>query len=118
MGRLRRLGAALLSIIDTRLRLFSLEFQGEKLRLLDTLLQLAVALSFGFVALFLGTLTLAIFVWDRARYSGLLLMTGFFLGAAAFLLWRLRQSLRKAPAPFSKTLKELDKDRECLTGKD
>lgn len=113
----RRLSDALLAFAETRLRLFVLEARAEKLRLIGTLLRFVVALAFALVALFLGALTIAILAWDMGRYAGLLLMTGVFLAAAAFLLWRIRQSLRKEPSPFARTLREFEKDRQCLIQK-
>jgi uncharacterized membrane protein YqjE len=110
----RRMAQTIVSIGQTRLELFALELQGEKLRFMDTLLRLSVALAFGFVGLFLGALTLALFVWEFARYSGLVAMTAIFLLAAAFLLWRVRGELQKTPPPFSKTLDEFKKDTECF----
>lgn len=106
------------ALVLNRLKLASLELEAQKVRLLEVLVKLAVTLAFGFVALLLGTLTLAIYAWEVARYAGLLLMFGVFLGATAFLLWRLREELRKEPRPFEKTLAELEKDHACLRTKD
>jgi uncharacterized membrane protein YqjE len=114
-GAGRRFGHALLSLAETRIRLFALEARAEKVRLLGTVLQLCVALGFAMVALFLGALTIAILAWEMGRYAGLLLMTGVFLAASAFLFWRIRESLKHQPAPFARTIREFEKDRQCLT---
>lgn len=111
---LRRALSTALALALNRLNLASLELETQKIRLLELLVQLAVTLAFGCVAMLLGTLTLAIYVWEIARYGGLLLMFGIFLLAAAFLLWRLRNSLRKEPRFLEKTLSELEKDHACL----
>lgn len=118
LGSVRRMFDSLLGLAQTRLQLFSLELESEKLRLVDTLAKLAVALSIAFAGLLLGIFTVALFVWEQARFRGLLMMTGVILAAAAFLLWRLRSDLSKRPAPFAKTLAEFNKDRSCLGKKD
>lgn len=114
---LRRLAESASALVLNRLKLASLELEAQKVRLIELLVKVAVTLAFGFVAMLLGTLTLAIYVWETARYAGLLLMFGVFLLATTFLLWRLRQDLRKEPRPFEKTLSELEKDHACLRTK-
>ena len=117
-GILRRMARSVLTLIDARMRLFALEFQTERLRFLDTLLKFAVAIAMAAVALLLGTFTLAFYVWHVSGFPGLLAMTGLFLLAAGFLLWRLRSHLRQSPIPFTRTLEEFRKDRACLTTRD
>ncbi len=113
-GSFRRTAEALLALAQNRVRVFALELQSERVKLLDTLVWLAVGLGFAFVGLFLGALALAIYVWRIAGFAGLLAMMGLFFAAAAFILWRLRSELRKAPTPFADTLAEFRKDSECL----
>lgn len=117
-GILRRMARSVLTLIEARMQLFALEFQTERLRFLDTLLKFAVAIAMAAVALLLGTFTLAFYVWHVAGFPGLLAMTGLFLLAAGFLLWRLRSHLRQSPIPFTRTLEEFRKDRACLTTRD
>jgi len=118
LAGLRRSADAVLGLVQNRLRLLSLELEGEKLRLQDSLLKLGVALMVCGLGALLGALTLALYVWQKARFGGLVALTAVFLAGGIFLFWRLRQELRNAPRPFEKTLSEFDKDRECLTGKD
>ena len=109
---------AVLGLAQNRVRLFAIELETEKLRLLDALLKVGIALGILGIGAFLGAFTLGLFAWQQARYAGLLLVTVLFLLAGLFLLWRVRRQLRNAPPPFEKTLTEFDKDRSCLTGKD
>lgn len=118
LASFRRIADSLLGILQARLRLFSLELQSERLRLVDLLLKLAVALAFATVGLLLGTFTLALFVWQVARYAGLVAMTVLLLAAGGFLVWRIRRELQQAPPPFAKTIAEFKKDRECLPKND
>lgn len=114
----RRIGKTLLAILDVRLQLFSVELQTERLRLVETLLKMAVAMAFTAVGLFIGALTLAVFVWELARFRGLIAMTALFLIAGIFLFWRIRNEVLRSPQPFAKTLEQLSKDRECFIPKD
>jgi uncharacterized membrane protein YqjE len=115
---LHRMADAVLGLAQNRLRLFSLEFETEKLRLLDALLKTAVVLGILGIGVFMVALALAVFAWRLAGYAGLLILAALFLGAGAFLLSRLRRELRSTPPPFEKTMSEFDKDHACLTRKD
>jgi uncharacterized membrane protein YqjE len=118
LSSLRRAGESLLALAQSRLQLFALDLQSEKLRLLEALLWLGLGLAIGAVGLILGTVTLALYVWARTGYAGLLVLTGVYLGVGALILWRLRQRLRQGPAPFAQTIAEFQKDRACLQDKD
>ena len=91
---LRRMADAALGLAQNRARLFAIELEAERFRLLESLLKIALALGVMGVGVFLGALTLALFAWQQARYAGLLLVTLLFLLAGVFLLWRLRCTLR------------------------
>ncbi len=114
---LERMIGSLLALGQNRMQLFAVEVQSEKLRLLDRLLKQALAIAMAMVALLLGTATLALFVWEKARYTGLLVLTGVYVAVAVFLLWRLRNDAQREPVPFEKTVAEFKKDRECFTGR-
>lgn len=116
-GSIRQIALSVLGLIENRVQLLAVELQLERLRLLETLLKFAAAVSLAAVGLLLGIFTLALYVWQVARYAGLVAMTLLFLGAGAFLLWRLRDHLRKSPTPFEQTLNQLKKDREWFTTK-
>jgi len=117
LASLRRMGDSLLALAQSRLQLFALELQSEKLRLMDLLLWLSLAVALGAVGLIVGTVALAIYLWETARYAGLLLVAGVFVGAAVVIVWRLRKGIRRGPMPFAETIGEFRKDRACLQGK-
>jgi uncharacterized membrane protein YqjE len=118
LGSARRIFDSLLGLAQSRVKLFALEWESENLRLIDTLAKLAIALSVAFLGLLTGTLTLALFVWKRAGFIGLVIMTAIILGTGILLFLRVRGELRKRPAPFAKTIAEFEKDRSCLGTKD
>jgi uncharacterized membrane protein YqjE len=115
---LRRMGDLFLALAQSRVQLFALELQSEKLRLVDALLRLGLGLVVGTVGLMLGVATLALYLWEVLRFGGLLVMTGILVGAGAVILWRLRERLRNGPTPFLDTLVELKKDHACLQKRD
>ena len=117
LGSARRILDSLLGLAQSRVQLFALEWESENLRLIDTLTKLAIALGIGFLGLLIGTLTLALFVYKRAGFPGLVIMTAVILGAGILLFLRVRSDLRKRPTPFTKTISEFKKDRSCLETK-
>jgi len=118
LGSLRRVGDSFLALLQTRIQLFALEVQSEKLRCLDALLYLGLGLVLAGAGLFFGATALAIYLWRLARYAGLLALTVVLLAAAIMILWRLRERLRKEPLPFADTIAEFKKDRACLRKRD
>jgi uncharacterized membrane protein YqjE len=114
----RRMGDSILALAQSRFQLIALEFQGEKLRFVGFLLWYSLGAALSAVGLLLGTMALGIFLWNTAGYSGLLITMGIFMGAAAFVFWRLRERIRHAPTPFADTIAEFNKDRACLRNRD
>lgn len=112
LASVRKMGAALVALLHTRVELFAREFEVERTRLLRVAL-------FGLVALFffaLGALTLTLFVivlfWDTHRVlaAGALTLL-YFAIAAAFVLSAKREAARMTSA-FERSIAELKKDRE------
>lgn len=114
LASIRRFVVSLLGLAQNRLELFAVEFQAERLRLLDRLFSLAIALAVGLIGLILGTVTLALFLWQTTGFLGLVGLAALFLVVSGVLLVRLRNQLRNAPLPFSETIAEFKKDCSCL----
>lgn len=114
MSTLRRMGDSLLGLLHARLQLFSLELQGEKFRLLDTLLRLALAVVLGSVGGLVGIAALGLFLWEVAGYAGLIGLSSVLLLSAAGVLYWSRRRWRESPRPFEATIDEFQKDRACL----
>lgn len=111
---LRRMGRSLLGLAQTRIELFSVELQEEKLRVLDLLLWLSVAMALGIAGLILGIGALGLFLWETWGYAGLVAVIVAALGGAAGMLWGLRRRILRGTAPFAETIGEFKKDFECL----
>jgi uncharacterized membrane protein YqjE len=111
---LRRIGESLLGLIRSRFELFAVELQEEKLRLLNLLVWLGIAVTLGAAGLLVGVGALAIWLWNTTGYPGLIALALAALAVAAGVLSSLRRRIRTGPPPFAATVAEFRKDSECL----
>ncbi len=111
---LRRIGGSLLALIRSRFELFAVELQEEKLRLINLLLWLGIAMTLGAAGLLVGMGALAVWLWNSAGYAGLIVLALAALVAAAGILWDVRRRIKISPPPFAGTVAEFRKDNECL----
>ncbi len=112
-----RFAGSALALARTRLELAGVEFAEERERL-----QVRLALLFaGVLLLVFALLGLATFVvvlfWETNRFAAILGASATCAVAGVVLVLRARAIGRDAPAPFSATLAEFDKDRQWLTGR-
>lgn len=114
---LRRISESFLALVRGRFELFTVELQEEKLRLLNLLLWLGIALAIGTAGLFIGLAALALWLWEIAGYAGLIGLSLVAMAVAVGLLWGLRRKIRTDPHPFTETVAEFKKDGECLQRK-
>lgn len=114
LSSLRSLGDGLLASVQDRLKLFTIELQEEKFRLVQTFIWISAAVFAGAMAITFASLVLVYLFWESARLpvlAGLaLLYTASFVGIIAAF----RRYLARQPEPFSATLHEFGKDRACL----
>lgn len=118
LDTLRRSGDSLLGLAQSRLELFSVELQEEKLRVLKLLVWLGVALALGMAGILVVIGTLALFLWNQAGYFGLVGLALLVLAGAAGIFFWLRRQIQSGPRPFDATVTEFRKDRECLRKND
>jgi uncharacterized membrane protein YqjE len=109
-----RMGQSLLDLIRTRVELFAVELQEEKLRALGLLAWLTVAIALGVAGILLALGTLALFLWQRAGYAGLIGLTVVTLAAAVAAAALVRRRILHGPEPFAATVAEFRKDGACL----
>ena len=114
---LRRIGESCLALLRNRFELFSVEWQEEKLRLLNLLVWLGLAAALGAAGVLIAVMTLAIWLWAVWGYAGLIGLAVVTLAAAYVILWRLRKKIQAGPPPFSQTVAEFRKDGACLRKK-
>ena len=111
---LRRLVDSLLGLAQSRFELFAVELQEEKLRALNLLTWLVLALVLGVSGMLIAFCAIALYLWDTAGYFGLVGLATAALAGGAGVLLGIRRQIRNGPAPFSATLEEFRKDRACL----
>ncbi len=112
---LRRAGNSLLTLVETRLELFTIELKEEKLSAVGVLVRVELVLVLGAVGVLVATGALSICLWEIARYLGLIgLALAALIAAAAGLLWSIRHRIRNGPTAFKETIAEFRKDGECL----
>jgi uncharacterized membrane protein YqjE len=115
LDRLRRLGGGGLEWAELRLALLANGLAFEKLRLLEALTWLAVALVAATVGAVLLVALALLLAGDAWRLPLLGLMGLLFVGAAA-LAWRTAlQRLHGGEPPFSALREELARDRAALS---
>jgi len=106
----------MLSIVRTRLELFSLEAQAQKMRLLQVLGMAFGALLFLTLALLVFSITVALYFWPTEhRYLALSLLALLYALVGLGLLWGVRRNLVDGPVPFSATLDELHRDAAMIS---
>ncbi|MYN13187.1 phage holin family protein [Pusillimonas sp. TS35] len=105
------LAGMLLSILRTRLELFSLEASEQKASVISLLGMAFGALLFLTLAVLVFSIAVALYFWPtEQRYLalGLLALIYALIGAGLFLA--LRRKLVYGPMPFAATLEELQQD--------
>ena len=111
---LRRIGESFLTLARARFELFTVEWQEEKLRLLNLLVWFGLALALGVAGVLVTITALAFWLWQAAGFAGLIALALAALAAAFSILWIIRRKIETGPAPFAQTVAEFKKDGECL----
>ncbi|MDD3180415.1 MAG: phage holin family protein [Opitutaceae bacterium] len=112
----RRLARSALGLLHTRLELFAVEMEEEKLRVVDMLVWLGIAIALGAAGILVSIGVLALFLWQAAGYAGLIALAAVTLAASVGLLVAIRHRLRHGRGPFGATLGEFRKDVAGLRG--
>jgi len=114
VSSLRRTGDSLLGLAQSRIELFAVELQEEKLRALHIIIWLVIALALVVAGLLVGLGALAICLWNVAGYWGLAGLAAASLAMGAGALWRTHHRICNGPTPFAETIGEFKKDSACL----
>ncbi|MEO6352255.1 MAG: phage holin family protein [Oxalobacteraceae bacterium] len=109
-----RLAGTLISLLQTRLELATVELEEETLRIFSYVLFALAALFCVGMAILLGVFLLVVIFWDTHRIAVLAsLMAAFALGGI-LIATGVRNNYRNKPKLLSHTLSELSKDIERL----
>lgn len=114
MGSFRTLGDSLVTGLQDRIGLFSLELQEEKLRLIQIFFWISAALFTGMMTIMFASLTLVYLFWDSARLAVLGGLTALYAVALVAIIITFRRFLAAQPRPFAATLEELGEDGACI----
>jgi uncharacterized membrane protein YqjE len=114
LSSLRSLGDGLLASVQDRLKLFSIELQEEKFRLIQTFVWISAAVFSGMMAITFASLTLVYLFWESARLAVLGGLTVLYTGALVVIIIAFRRYLARQPNPFAATLHEIREDRACI----
>lgn len=110
----RAIAGNLLAQVRCRVELFAFEVQEEKKRVIRQLTRLATAILLAGIGFVFLNVTVVVLAPSELRWAVLLSLGVAYLAVAGLLLVKLRDELKHGAKPFSETLNELRKDRECL----
>lgn len=114
LASLRRVGDSLLSLAQNRVELFAVELQEEKLRALNLITWLVIALALVVAGLLVGLGALALYLWNAAGYWGLIGLALASLVAGVGALQLIYRWIRNGPTPFGETIGEFKRDCSFL----
>jgi|SRR5580658_3969859 uncharacterized membrane protein YqjE len=114
LSSLRSLGDGFLSSVQDRLKLFTVELQEEKFRLVQTFIWISSAVFAGVMAITFISLTLVYVFWESARLAVLGGLALVYTAALVAIIVAFRRYLARQPAPFAATLHEIGEDRACI----
>jgi uncharacterized membrane protein YqjE len=114
LSSLRTLGDGLLATVQDRLKLFTIELQEEKFRLVQTFIWISAAVFAGAMAVTFVSLVLVYVFWESARLPVLVGLALLYIASFLAIVSAFRRYLARQPEPFSATLHEIGKDRACI----
>jgi uncharacterized membrane protein YqjE len=116
LSTLRRMLKTLRDVAENRVELFLVEWQEERLRMLDTLWLLMVGTVCALMALIIATLVVLVIFWDTHRMLVLALLLLAYTGVAVTAFGILYSRLKRWRA-FAATLEQIKKDQACFKEK-
>ena len=117
LASVKKILHALQSFVESRIELFLVELQEERVRVVEVLLLAICGVFCSVMALLLITFTLVVIFWEDHRGLVLALLIVAYGGCAFAAILAIRRRLLNWQA-FSATLAQLKKDRECFTPKE
>jgi len=114
MASLRQMLSTALTLIHTRVELFTTEVEEEIQRAAQILLWALVALFFGSLTVLFVAVTILVAFWEEHRLLAAALITVGFLALTLTTALLARARLRSKPRFMSATIEELKRDRAIL----
>jgi uncharacterized membrane protein YqjE len=106
----RRIGATVLDMLQTRLELAAVEIEEESRRLLGYFVLALLALILFGVAMLLVSLAIILVFWDGYRIEAAVTLAALFGMAAGLIGMKLRSDFSSRPRLLAATVGELNKD--------
>jgi uncharacterized membrane protein YqjE len=110
---MQRIGDTLLATAQSRVELFAVELQEEKVRLVEAILCAAAVAACGVMTLSILTFTVVVLFWDNGRLTVLITLGFLYLLGTLLAIRALKLRLKARPA-FADSLDQIKKDRACL----
>jgi len=104
----------LLSLLQVRLELLSVEARMEFNRLVELLVGVMLACLLGCMGLGFLAMLITVALWDSHRLLALTAFSVLFLTLAGVAVWQVRTRLRQGSQLFAASLAELQQDRDAL----
>jgi len=109
-----RLLSTLITTLQTRVELLTVELEEEALRYFFYLLLSLAAMACLGIAVLLAILLIVVLYWDTQRIPVLLILIGFFTLAAIVIVLAVRSNYRRKSRLLAHTLAEMAKDVDAL----
>lgn len=110
----RRIGSALLGLLEGHVELLGLEIKEEKARTLRLVIFAALGLVFGLLLLVGLSSAIVIAAWDDYRMLAILSLCVLYAIGVAVCLGKVKSQVRHQERPFNDTLEEMARNRERL----
>jgi uncharacterized membrane protein YqjE len=114
LSQFKAMIATVLSGLQNRSELFLLELEEEKTHLVELLLWALIVGVMGLMVLALATVFVILLFPEEMRMYAVAGFCVLYLVGAILALLNLKALLKKRPPPFSATINEIKKDRECF----
>ncbi len=104
----------MLSLLQVRLELLSVEARMEFNRLVELLVGVMLACLLGCMGLGFLAMLITVALWDSHRLLALTAFSVLFLTLAGVAVWQVRTRLHQGSQLFAASLAELQQDRDAL----
>ncbi|MEM1158000.1 MAG: phage holin family protein [Verrucomicrobiota bacterium] len=112
MEAFRRAFRSFIQSVETRLDLFALELQQEKIRFVHIVLWLCSAVFLTAISLIMVTLTIVMAVCEEHKTLAMIICSAVYVIGAVISGSKLYQNLYQSEQPFSETISQLKQDRD------
>ena len=114
LGSLRGLADGLIGSAHDRLQLLAVELHEEKFRLIQIVIWISSIVFLAMLAMVFASMAVVVLFWDTARVAVVCSLAGGYVAVLIGVVIGFTRYLKRQPAPFDATLRELREDRACI----